>query len=224
MSACGSSAPVGMAVADPVAGATVTGDGCRPQASAARACCRRVRELSVGMEGPPGLECSAGKPPTSPRPRAGAFCFGTLCIRAAGRGLSRPPPYPGMRRKIHADTPSLADLRAAVELDPVDRREGSWTRLELFAMNERFAATLRRAHPKSARVGGAGEPVDEGRAPLDEPVFGHGVAAQPVGLRFLETPSRPPPVQRRRPRGGTSARNGPRSSGSRHDQVGLAPA
>lgn len=52
-----------------------------------------------------------------------------------------------MRRKIHADTPSLADLRAAVELDPVDRREGSWTRLELFAMNERFAATLRRAHP-----------------------------------------------------------------------------
>jgi hypothetical protein len=52
-----------------------------------------------------------------------------------------------MRRKIRADTPSLADLHAAIELNPVDRREGSWTKLELIAMNERFATALRRAHP-----------------------------------------------------------------------------
>jgi hypothetical protein len=53
-----------------------------------------------------------------------------------------------MHRKIHVDTTSLAELHAAVELDPRERREGTWTRLELILMNERFAAALLRAHPE----------------------------------------------------------------------------
>ena len=47
-------------VVGPIADATVTGVGRRQQASLPRACCkcRRMRELNIGMEQPPGLECS----------------------------------------------------------------------------------------------------------------------------------------------------------------------
>jgi hypothetical protein len=60
-------------------------------------------------------------------------------------GLSSPPHVAVMHRKIRADAPSLAELHAAVELAPVDRRKGSWSKLELIAMNERFAWAMARA-------------------------------------------------------------------------------
>jgi hypothetical protein len=52
-----------------------------------------------------------------------------------------------MHRKVRTDTPTLAELHEATEPDPRDRREGSWTKLQLIEMNERFRAALRRAHP-----------------------------------------------------------------------------
>jgi hypothetical protein len=55
-----------------------------------------------------------------------------------------------MRRKLRIDAPNLADLHAAVELAPRERREGSWSKLELIEMNERFCAAMRRAHPELA--------------------------------------------------------------------------
>jgi hypothetical protein len=57
-----------------------------------------------------------------------------------------------MNRKIRTDVPSLTELRAAIELNLVDRREGSWSKLELMEMNERFAAALLRAHPELAEA------------------------------------------------------------------------
>ena len=40
-----------------------------------------------------------------------------------------------------------------VDLDPVDRSEGTWTRLELLEMDARFCAAMRRAHPELGRQG-----------------------------------------------------------------------
>jgi hypothetical protein len=53
-----------------------------------------------------------------------------------------------MYRKPRTDVPSLVELRTAVERNPRDRREGTWTRLELLEMNERFCAAMRAAHPE----------------------------------------------------------------------------
>jgi hypothetical protein len=36
-------------------------------------------------------------------------------------------------------------LYAAIELNPIDRREGSWTKLELLAMNQCFSVAMARA-------------------------------------------------------------------------------
>jgi hypothetical protein len=41
--------------------------------------------------------------------------------------------------------PSLSDLHDAIELAPVDRREGFWTRLGLIEMDERFCAVMERS-------------------------------------------------------------------------------
>ena len=67
-------------------------------------------------------------------------------------------PYPSMRRKPRADIPSLDDLREAVELAPADRREGSWTKLQLLEMDERFCQAMRRAHPELELGGQTADP------------------------------------------------------------------
>jgi hypothetical protein len=64
-----------------------------------------------------------------------------------------------MHRKIRADAPSLAELHAAIEFTPADRREGSWTRLEVIQMDEGFCAAMRREHPELEQ---SGEPAEVG--------------------------------------------------------------
>ncbi len=47
-----------------------------------------------------------------------------------------------MHRKTRTDTPSLGVLHESIELDPADRRVGTWTRLELIRMDQRFCAAM----------------------------------------------------------------------------------
>jgi hypothetical protein len=49
-----------------------------------------------------------------------------------------------MHRKIRADVASLEDLHEAV-LGPADRREGTWTRLELLEMDDGFRRAMEAA-------------------------------------------------------------------------------
>jgi hypothetical protein len=89
--------------------------------------------------------------------------------------LSRPSPYHGHAPQDPHRHPSLAELRAAIELNPVDRREGTWTKLELIEMDERFTAALLRVHPELAQPRELGS--SERRRPRP-PLEG---AAKPLG-------------------------------------------
>jgi hypothetical protein len=55
-------------------------------------------------------------------------------------------------RKVRLVPPAMrAAARAEAaekELTLVDRREGTWTKLELIRMDQRFCAAMRRAHPE----------------------------------------------------------------------------
>lgn len=53
-----------------------------------------------------------------------------------------------MRHKVHLDSPSRSDPDEAAMLSLLDRREGSWTKLELLDMDRRFCEAVRRAHPR----------------------------------------------------------------------------
>lgn len=54
-----------------------------------------------------------------------------------------------MRHKVRLDSPGPSDPQEAAVLSLIDRREGSWTKLELIRMDRRFCAAVRQAHPES---------------------------------------------------------------------------
>ena len=46
------------------------------------------------------------------------------------------------------DTSEPPDPDEAIKLSPADRREGSWTKLDLLGMDQRFCEAMERAHPE----------------------------------------------------------------------------
>ena len=44
-------------------------------------------------------------------------------------------------------------VRPEEDLAPADRREGTWTKLELLEMDARFCSAMRRAHPELVEEG-----------------------------------------------------------------------